>query len=72
MKLKIIQTFPFAHGGCRVVTYEKGQIVDTDDKELVAVALAEKWATKVAKGDVIESPENKADTPDLETKSEQK
>jgi hypothetical protein len=69
MKLKITKTFPFAHGGRNVVTYEKGQVIDTDDKELIAVALEEGWATKTKAGTSDESPENKADTPALETKA---
>lgn len=55
MKLKITKTFDFAHRGVEIKTYEAGTEVDTDDKDLVVVALAEKWATKVR-----ESRENKA------------
>ena len=69
MKLKITKTFPFAHGGRNVVTYEKGQVIDTNDEELIAVALKEGWATRTKAVASDEPPENKADTPALETKA---
>lgn len=46
MKLKIIKDFAFAHRGCDVVQYQAGTEVETDDQELIDVALAEKWASK--------------------------
>lgn len=42
-KLKITKTFPFAHRGCEVVTYQAGTEIDTDDQELIDTILAEKW-----------------------------
>lgn len=46
MKLKITKTFDFAHRGVEIKTYEAGTEIDSEDKELIDVALAEKWATK--------------------------
>lgn len=48
MKLEILKGFAFAHGGHRVVQYHAGQSIETDDAELVAVAMAEGWATDSA------------------------
>lgn len=56
VKLKIVKDFPFAHDGIRVEQYLAGTQIDTEDPELVKVAVAEGWAKKV-KGD---APENKA------------
>ena len=46
MKLKIKQSFPYYHGGCKRVDYVEGAEVDVDDEEMIAVAVAEGWATK--------------------------
>ena len=46
MKLKINKDFAFAHRGCDVIQYQAGTEVETDDQELIDVALAEKWASK--------------------------
>lgn len=48
MKLKITQQFDFAHRGCEVKTYAKGDEIDTEtaDPELVKVATEEGWASK--------------------------
>lgn len=46
MKLEILKGFAFAHGGIRVVEYQAGTTVETDDAELVAVATAEGWAAE--------------------------
>lgn len=48
MKLKITKTFDFAHRGCEVKHYAKGEEIDTDtaDPELVKVVTDEGWAAK--------------------------
>lgn len=48
MKLKITKQFYFAHRGCEVKTYAKGDEIDTEtaDPELVKVVTEEGWATK--------------------------
>jgi hypothetical protein len=64
MKLKITKDFAFAHRGCDVVQYQAGTEVETDDQELIDVALAEKWASKARQArdnkDNGPAPENKA------------
>lgn len=64
MKLIIAKSFDFAHRGCDVVRYEQGQDVQTDDLEMIEVALAEGWAKK-AKAE----PQNKAQASAPENKS---
>ncbi len=63
MKLKITKDFAFAHRGCEIVRYFAGTEVETDDKELIAVALSEKRATKARQArqtkDNGSAPENK-------------
>lgn len=48
MKLKITKQFNFAHRGCEVKPYAKGEEIDTEtaDPELVKVVTEEGWATK--------------------------
>ncbi|MEN9903697.1 MAG: hypothetical protein RLZZ555_262 [Pseudomonadota bacterium] len=64
MKLKITKDFAFAHRGCDVVQYQAGTEVETDDQELIDVALGEKWASKARQArdnkDNGPAPENKA------------
>ena len=45
MKLTITKDCTYWHGGCRRVDYVAGQEVETDDQEMIAVAVAEGWAT---------------------------
>ena len=61
MKLTIKTDFPYWHGGCRRVDYVAGQEVETDDQEMIAVAVAEGWATDGApKEKASKPPSNKA------------
>ena len=61
MKLTIKTDFPYWHGGCRRVDYVAGQEVETDDQEMIAVALAEGWATDGAPAEkASKAPSNKA------------
>ena len=60
MKLTIKTDFPYWHGGCRRVEYVAGQEVETDDQEMIAVAVAEGWATDGApKEKAAKPPSNK-------------
>jgi hypothetical protein len=63
MKLKIKQDFAFAHRGVDVRHYEAGQEIESDDADLIEVAIREGWAVnsvqpegKARKG----APENKS------------
>lgn len=63
MKLKILIDFPFAHRGYDRREYRAGEVVESDDADLIEVAVREGWAraaegpeSKAKKG----APENKA------------
>ena len=61
MKLTIIKDYTYWHGGCRRADYMAGQEVDADDQEMIAVAVAEGWATAGApKEKASKPPSNKA------------
>ena len=65
MQIKVIKTFLWAHQGIHVKEYAEGSEVETDDADMVAVAVAEGWATtegddKPAKKARKAAPENKA------------
>jgi len=61
MKLTITKDFTYWHGGCRRADYVTGQEVETDDQEMIAVAVAEGWATDGApKEKAAKPPSNKA------------
>ncbi|MDC8756255.1 hypothetical protein [Janthinobacterium fluminis] len=59
MELIAKQAFSWAHRGVEIEQFAQGQSIETDDADLIAVALAEGWAkdmrTKAKNG----SPENK-------------
>jgi len=67
MLLKVKEPFKWAHQHVRVVEYQVGDEIETDDQDLIDVATTEGWietgeqaeakATKARKG----APENKAD-----------
>jgi len=44
-KLHIEKSFDFAHRGCDVVAYVAGTTIETDDAELLVIAVREGWAT---------------------------
>ncbi|MBU1816426.1 MAG: hypothetical protein KKB08_06680, partial [Gammaproteobacteria bacterium] len=55
------QDFTYWHGGCRRADYEAGRVIEADDAEMVAVALAEGWATDGAPKEKASKPaSNKA------------
>ena len=61
MKLTITKDFTYWHKGCNRADYLAGQEVETDDQEMIAVALAEGWATDGApKEKAAKPPSNKA------------
>lgn len=47
MELKAKQAFSWAHQGTQVEHFEKGQIIETEDQDLIGVAAQEGWASKV-------------------------
>ena len=61
MKLTITKDFTYWHKGCNRADYAAGQEVDADDQEMIAVAVAEGWATDGApKEKAAKPPSNKA------------
>ena len=64
MQIKVIKTFLWAHQGIHVKEYAEGSEVETDDADMVEIAIAEGWATEAddrpAKKARKAAPENKA------------
>lgn len=54
MELKVMKPFDWAHKGVRVESFEKGQVINTEDEDLIRVSIDEKWCSRV-KG----APENR-------------
>jgi hypothetical protein len=46
MYLKAKQSFSWAHQGVRIEEFAKGQLIETDDEDLIAVSVREGWAEK--------------------------
>lgn len=53
--MQIKQDFSFAHRGVDIRHYKAGDVLDTNDAELIAVATEEGWIEKAKS-----APENKA------------
>jgi len=51
MDLKVIKPFDWAHRGVQVESFQKDQIITTEDPDLIRVSLAEKWTKKQGKGE---------------------
>lgn len=59
MKLKVKKAFSWAHDHVRVEEFAVGQIIETQDADLIRVSAEEEgWATKVKEG----KPETNAET----------
>lgn len=67
MQLKAKQAFSWAHGGVRVESFEAGQVIETDDADLIEVATREGWAEKARAA----APENKDAAPKRNTKAKE-
>ena len=46
MKLTVKKPFSWAHKGVTIEAFEKGQVIETDDEDLIDVATKEGWASK--------------------------
>jgi hypothetical protein len=44
MKLTVLKPFDWAHEHVRVQSYQAGESIETEDADLIAVAIGEKWA----------------------------
>lgn len=64
-KLKVLKPFSWAHRHVDVQSYEKGESIETDDKDLIKVAVEEGWAKADKSADAVQvqqqeaAPENK-------------
>lgn len=45
-KLKVIKAFSWAHEHVHVKEYAKGDVIDTEDKDLIRVSKEEGWVSK--------------------------
>lgn len=52
MKLKVLKDFEWAHKNVHIKPYVKGQVIETDDEDLIRVAKYEKWAGEAKDADV--------------------
>jgi hypothetical protein len=61
MKLKVKKAFSWAHDHVRVEEFAVGQIIETEDEDLIRVSSEEEgWATKVKEGKSDANAEAKA------------
>lgn len=58
MQLKVIKPFSWAHRNVHVVEYDKGEVIDTDDQDLIEVSLREKWTQKSKGSQPEQAPAN--------------
>lgn len=56
MQLKVIKPFSWAHRNVHVVEYDKGEVIETDDQDLIEVSLREKWTQKSKGGQPDPAP----------------
>ena len=67
MKLTAKTAFSWAHRGVEVEQFEAGQVIDTENQDLIEVATAEGWADP--EGEKSDKPaQNKAQKSAPETK----
>lgn len=60
MKLKVKTAFKWAHQGVRVEEFEPGQVIETDDQDLIDVSQEQGWTVRPrnrTKADGTEAPE---------------
>lgn len=60
MKLKVKTPFKWAHQGVRVEEFEAGQVIETDDQDLIDVSQEQGWTVRPrnrTKADGTEAPE---------------
>lgn len=51
-KLKVVKDFDWAHRHVDIKSYKKGNVIDTDDEDLIRVAKHEKWVVDAKKEDI--------------------
>ncbi len=55
IKLKVKTPFKWAHQGVEVEEFEKNQVIETEDADLIRVATDEGWVVKLQQG--LQQPE---------------
>lgn len=56
MQLKAKENFSWAHRGVQIEHFEKGQVIDTDDEDLIEVSSREGWVEKIKVGKKESAP----------------
>ena len=56
MKLIATQDFSWAHRGVEVEEFKKGAVIETEDEDLIKVAIDEGWAKKSGKAETKTDP----------------
>lgn len=64
MQLKVKQAFKWAHRHVDVKEHKPGDVIDTDDKDLIRVATEEGWVAKVKDAKEPKPEATKAATPE--------
>jgi hypothetical protein len=59
MKLTVKKPFDWAHQGVQITSYAKGDVIDTEDQDLIDVSRKEGWTSAPRSG----SDKADADTP---------
>jgi hypothetical protein len=62
MQLKAKKNFSWAHRGVQVEHYEAGQVIETEDQDLIAVSTSEGW-TGMAEPKATNPAESKTNKP---------
>lgn len=64
MKLTVKKPFAWAHQGIRIEHFEPGQVIDTEDEDLIAVSTKQKWAVKGEQTTLADAEPNTPRHPD--------
>lgn len=69
MKLVALKAFSWAHAGVQIEEFAKDQVIETEDEDLIKVAMQEKWVKQAGKAESKgkdEKPEAQPVNPDPE------
>lgn len=61
MQLEVKKSFKWAHRHVDVQEYNVGEVIDTEDEDLIRVATEEKWVAKVKEAAPDKSADKDAD-----------
>lgn len=54
MQLKVIERFNWAHRGVQVEEFAEGQVIDTEDEDLISVSISQNWTVAHAEDSNID------------------